>query len=174
MFARQQAMTHPDKPAIIMASSGETVTFGEYEARSNRVANALLARGVGKGDRVALLLMNGVEFAAAFFAIAKIGAVIVPLNWRLVADELAFILADSGARHVRDPWRLGRTLGLLSRECQESAAKCRDENVRGRMSPAADQPAGVGSGPRGMATGRPAGAGRRTGRPRTARLPRPS
>ena len=49
------------------------------------------------GDRVALLLMNGVEFTASFFAIAKIGAIVVPLNWRLVADELAFILGDSGA-----------------------------------------------------------------------------
>jgi len=53
--------------------------------------------GVGQGDRVALLLMNGAEFVESFYAIAKIGAVNVPLNWRLVADELEFILADAGA-----------------------------------------------------------------------------
>jgi len=41
VFARQQAMDHPDKPAIIMASSGETVTFGEYEAHCNRIAHLL-------------------------------------------------------------------------------------------------------------------------------------
>ncbi len=53
--------------------------------------------GVKPGDRVALLMMNGAEFIESFFAVAKIGAVNVPLNWRLVADELEFILKDAGA-----------------------------------------------------------------------------
>ena len=52
---------------------------------------------VKKGDRVALLMMNSHEFITAFFAIAKLGAVVVPLNWRLVPDELEFILKDSGS-----------------------------------------------------------------------------
>ena len=49
------------------------------------------------GDRVALALMNSAEFLEAYFAIAKIGGVVVPLNWRLVADELEYILKDSGS-----------------------------------------------------------------------------
>ena len=49
-----------------------------------------------KGERVGLLLMNSAEFMEAYFALAKVGAVVVPLNWRLVPDELEFILKDSG------------------------------------------------------------------------------
>ena len=56
----------------------------------------LLGAGVQRGQRVALLQMNSIEFIESFMAIAKIGAICVPLNWRLVADELEFILADSG------------------------------------------------------------------------------
>src|SRR5438309_2215592 len=61
-----------------------------------QLISVLAGLGVRKGDRVATLLMNGPEFVETFFGGAKIGAVIAPLNWRLVADELAFILADSG------------------------------------------------------------------------------
>jgi acyl-CoA synthetase (AMP-forming)/AMP-acid ligase II len=60
------------------------------------VAHALKGLDIGLGDRVGLLLMNESEFIETFFAVAKIGAVNVPLNWRLVADELEFILADAG------------------------------------------------------------------------------
>lgn len=58
MFARQQAMAHPGKPAIIMASSGETVTFGEYEARSNRAARLLRDAGLRRGDHIAVFIEN--------------------------------------------------------------------------------------------------------------------
>jgi O-succinylbenzoate-CoA ligase len=97
LLLTKRAALSPTMEGVVEVERGRRFTFAEVDARSNRIANALLARGVAKGDRVALLLMNGVEFMASFFAIAKIGAVIVPLNWRLVADELAFILADSGA-----------------------------------------------------------------------------
>ena len=79
------------------ALSDRRIDFRELNARCNRVAHALRGAGVKPGDRVALLLMNGAEFIESFFAVAKIGAVNVPLNWRLVADELEFILKDSGA-----------------------------------------------------------------------------
>src|SRR5215472_11245500 len=58
VFARQQAMDHPDKPAIIMGSSGETVTFGEYEARCNQIAHLLRDAGLQRGDHVAVLMEN--------------------------------------------------------------------------------------------------------------------
>jgi O-succinylbenzoate-CoA ligase len=61
------------------------------------VGNALHQPGVRKGDRVALLETNSTEFVETYFALAKIGAILVPLNWRLVANELKFILEDSGA-----------------------------------------------------------------------------
>ena len=59
--------------------------------------NSLVALGVEPEDRVAIAMMNSAEFIETYFAIAKLGAVIVPLNWRLVPDELEFILKDSGS-----------------------------------------------------------------------------
>lgn len=95
LFLEKRAFLNPGREAFIDGDGGR-LTFAELSARANRTANALLASGVRPGDRVALLLMNSVEFLESFFAIARIGAVVVPLNWRLVADELTFILADSG------------------------------------------------------------------------------
>ena len=63
----------------------------------NKAGNALADGGLVTGDRVATLLMNGPEFLETFFGAAKVGGVVVALNWRLVADELSFILTDSGA-----------------------------------------------------------------------------
>jgi len=94
---RKRAYMHPEKEAFVDLVSGERFSYAEYNKRTNRAANALLSLGVGKGDRVALLLQNGNDFMELFFAIAKIGAICVPLNWRLAAEELAYILKDSGA-----------------------------------------------------------------------------
>jgi O-succinylbenzoate-CoA ligase len=99
LFLTKRAFLNPSLEAFIDTHSGRRLTFADLNARSNRTANFLAAElGVRKGDRVALLLMNGPEFLESFFAIAKLGAVCVPLNWRLVADELQFILKDAGAR----------------------------------------------------------------------------
>jgi O-succinylbenzoate-CoA ligase len=97
LLLTKRAALSPTMDGIVEVERQRRFTFPAANARSNRVANALRAVGVRKGDRVGLLLMNGVEFAESFFAIAKIGAIVVPLNWRLVGDELAFILGDSGA-----------------------------------------------------------------------------
>lgn len=86
-----------DKEAYVDSSSGTRLTFSELNANVNRVANGLLSIGVKAGDRIALLQMNSAEFMESYFAVAKLGAVVVPLNWRLVADELEFILKDSGS-----------------------------------------------------------------------------
>lgn len=94
----RRAFLNPHREACVDGTRGERLTFAELSGRSARVGNALLAAGVRPGDRVGLLLMNGPEFVESFFAVARIGAVVVPLNWRLVADELTFILADSGTR----------------------------------------------------------------------------
>jgi acyl-CoA synthetase (AMP-forming)/AMP-acid ligase II len=97
-FLRRRAFISPKLEATVEPSAeGRRLTFRELNTRCNRVADALKGAGVKPGDRVALLMMNGAEFIESFFAAAKIGAVNVPLNWRLVADELEFILKDSGA-----------------------------------------------------------------------------
>lgn len=92
-----RAELNPDRVAYVDSQSGVRVTFQDLNVCCNRLANALVEQGVKPGDRVAVALMNSVEFLEAYFAIAKIGGILVPLNWRLVADELQFILKDSGS-----------------------------------------------------------------------------
>ena len=82
--------------ALYDVAAERRYTYAELNAETNKAAQLLSRVGVKKGDRVGLLLMNSAEYLTAFFATAKLGAVIVPLNWRLVADELEFILKDSG------------------------------------------------------------------------------
>lgn len=93
----KRAHMNPANEALYDVAAGRRFTYAELNDRTNQVANALLELGVQKGDRVSLLMMNSHEFVTTFFAIAKIGAVIVPLNWRLVPDELEFIVKDSGS-----------------------------------------------------------------------------
>lgn len=93
----KRTLLNPTNEALFDVAQGTRFSYDELNSRTNQVANGLRSLGVQKGDRVALLMMNCHEFVTSFFAIAKIGAVIVPLNWRLVPDELEFIVKDSGA-----------------------------------------------------------------------------
>jgi acyl-CoA synthetase (AMP-forming)/AMP-acid ligase II len=88
----------PHLEALVDTALGQRFTYAEINMRVNRAASLLLDRGIEPGDRVGFLLMNGTPFYEAYFACAKIGAVAVPLNWRLVADELGYILGNSGAK----------------------------------------------------------------------------
>ena len=78
----------------------ETVTYPEVDALTDRVAAGLLARGIGRGDRIALLGLNTPQWLAVFFGAARIGAVVVPLNVRYREQELTYMLGQSGARTV--------------------------------------------------------------------------
>ncbi len=100
LFLSKRAFLTPNREAYVDSHSDLRLTYAELNQRSNRLANAFVAVGIEKGERVGLLLMNSAEFMEAYFALAKVGAVVVPLNWRLVADELEFILADSGTRRL--------------------------------------------------------------------------
>jgi acyl-CoA synthetase (AMP-forming)/AMP-acid ligase II len=98
LLLTKRAQICPNREAIVEFERDRRFTFAELNTRANRVANALLDKGVRPGDRVAALLKNSVEFVETYFAVAKIGAVMVPVNWRLVAGEIAYILKDSGAK----------------------------------------------------------------------------
>ena len=93
----KRALLNPSREAIVDVATGRRFTYAEANLRANRVANAMTDAGLVSGDRVATLLMNGHEFIESFYGLGKVGGVVVALNWRLVADELAFILGDSGA-----------------------------------------------------------------------------
>ena len=86
---------HPDRAALVFGD--EARTHAGLHERAARLATVLEAEGVGRGDRVALLLHNGFEFVESLLAIHMLGAVAVPINFRLTADEIAYILRDSGA-----------------------------------------------------------------------------
>ncbi|MCP4688424.1 MAG: long-chain fatty acid--CoA ligase, partial [Desulfobacterales bacterium] len=73
------------------------LTYGELDLRVNRLANGLQSLGIKHGDRCAILAYNCTEYIEVIFAAAKLGLILVPLNWRLSPAELAFNLSDSGA-----------------------------------------------------------------------------
>ena len=89
------ARRFPDKPAII--SVGTRLTYAELDDAVNRTARALQERGVRKGDRIALLSHNCAPYVVVCFAAARLGVVLVPINFMLQAHEVAFILEHSGA-----------------------------------------------------------------------------
>ena len=93
----KRALLNPDLEALVDDAAGRRFSFAELNERADRAAHALTGLGLAKGDRVAVLLPNGHQFVEAFYGAARAGLVVVPLNWRLVADELAFMLRDSGA-----------------------------------------------------------------------------
>src|SRR5262245_8179666 len=92
-----RARRHPDRIALVEATRGRRFSYRRLDDRAQRLAEGLAARGITPGQRIGVLLPNGVEFVETYFAIAKLGLVGVPLNWRLAPPELEFILADAGA-----------------------------------------------------------------------------
>ena len=97
---RNRMELDPDRLAYIDGNLDVRLTFAELHDRVSQLGNAFVAAGIEKGERVGLLIMNSAEFVESYFALATIGAVVVPLNWRLVPDELEFILKDSGTRRL--------------------------------------------------------------------------
>jgi fatty-acyl-CoA synthase len=91
----RSAKRFPNKTAIIC---GDTAwSYADFAALCDRLAAGLAARGVCKGTRVAILARNSHPFAALRFALARLGAILVPINFMLKAEEVAFILRHAGA-----------------------------------------------------------------------------
>jgi fatty-acyl-CoA synthase len=89
-----RARLSPEKDAIIDEKTNRAWTFKEVNERAKSVASWLLSRGVRKGDRIALLSPNDISYFDLLFACGKIGAILVPLNWRLSQLEISEILED--------------------------------------------------------------------------------
>ncbi len=91
----KRAELTPDREALLFAPTGERFPFAQLNARANRAANWLRdCYGVQKGDRVSLYAQNSVIYLDLFYGLAKLGAVFAPLNWRLTARELSYIVQD--------------------------------------------------------------------------------
>lgn len=91
------AAVAPDRPAVVVGSTGQTLTYGQLEARSNQVAHVLREHGLGLGDHVAILLPNGTEFFEVMWGALRAGIYVTPVNWHLNPAEVAYILDDCGA-----------------------------------------------------------------------------
>ena len=94
----QRAGLSRDLEAYVEPSTDTRLTYGQLNALVNRCSSVLVELGLQPGERAALLMQNCVEFVALFYAAAKLGIVVVPLNTRLTPSELSFILSDSGAK----------------------------------------------------------------------------
>ncbi|HUL37911.1 MAG TPA: long-chain-fatty-acid--CoA ligase [Thermodesulfobacteriota bacterium] len=114
-YLEKQAKEKPTKPAILFKE--KRITFFDLNTLSNRVANRLLNLGVKKGDRIVLLLQNCPEFVVAYFAILKIGAIAVVLDFRLSPAEMEPIFQDAEVStlitHVRQKPFIDRTIKIV-------------------------------------------------------------
>jgi len=92
-----QALRNGDRTAFIDAETGAALTHRDLDRRTNALADALRQRGVRQGDRVATLTLNSPQMMEILFATAKVGAIGVPINFRLSAPEVRYVLQNSGA-----------------------------------------------------------------------------
>ena len=98
MHPIQHAKTRPDHPAVIMAGSGDTITYRQMDDAANRLAHYLRSQGLAAGDAFGLLMENCVHYHEILWASQRAGTVMVPISTHLTADEVAYILDDSDAR----------------------------------------------------------------------------
>jgi len=110
-FLRRAARLFPDKIAVV--DGVRRYTYRHLQARVHRLANALRHMGVAQGDKVAVLSPNSHRVLEAFFAVPQLGAVLVPLNFRLTTPEFTYILEHAEAKVVLVDWEYAHQLAPL-------------------------------------------------------------
>ena len=95
MYPGTFAETTPDKPAAVMAGTGEVSTYRELNDRSNRLAQLLWAAGLRPGDHVSIFMENDLRYFECFWAAVRSGLYFTTINRYLQPDESAYILQDS-------------------------------------------------------------------------------
>ncbi len=98
MHPIQHAQMRPDHPAVIMAGSGEQITYGQMDEAANRIAHLLRGRGLAVGDAIAVLMENSPRYYEIYWAAQRAGIILVPISTHLTASEVAYILEDSDAK----------------------------------------------------------------------------
>jgi long-chain acyl-CoA synthetase len=99
-LVNRNAVAFKEKQAWFEVEDGRSLTFDQYKARVDRLASGLQAQGVGKGDRIGVLAKNSLEYFLLFGASAALGAIMLPVNWRLSAEEVSFNLNDGTPKIV--------------------------------------------------------------------------
>jgi len=116
-WAAVQANHRPDALAIVDVQTDRSFTYRALNERACRLASHLQAAGIGRGDRVGILSPNGPEFFELEFAGGKMGAVMVPLNWRLAVPELEYILGDCAPKLLIHDASFAETARTLAERC---------------------------------------------------------
>jgi fatty-acyl-CoA synthase len=109
----ERARLTPAKAALVLAATGQHFTYAQLNDRAVRCALLLQSLGIKKGDRVGILAHNRIEFVDAFFAAGKAGFILVPLNTRLTAHELEYIIGDSGMKTLIYDGEFAATISKL-------------------------------------------------------------
>src|SRR3954453_5607234 len=98
MYPGTYGEKYPDRPAVIMAGSGETLTYSELDARSNQLAHVLRGAGLQRGDHIAMFMENQIRFMEIAWAALRSGLYVTCVNSHLTAPEVAYIVQDCQAR----------------------------------------------------------------------------
>ena len=168
------ARTHPDRLAMIVADTGEVLTYRQLDDGSNRVAQMLRAHGLKPGDRIAVMMRNGPDFPTVYWGATRSGLFVTLLSTHLKPAEAAYILNDCGARLLVLSASLGETPRALAAERAElipnveaifhagdepipGAAALADELARHPAEPVADEISGFHMIYSSGTTGRPKG-----------------
>lgn len=108
------ARTTPDALALVVADTGETLTYRQLDQGSNRVAHLLRAHGIAPGDRIGVMMRNSPAFAQVYWGATRCGAMVTLLSTHLKPDEAAYILGDAGARLLVLSASIGETPRALA------------------------------------------------------------
>ena len=108
------ARTTPDKLALVIADTGETLTYRELDEGSNRFAQLMRSLGLKPGDRIGLMLRNSPDFSIAYWGATRSGLFVTLLSTHLKPDEAAYILRDSGSQALILSASLGETPAALA------------------------------------------------------------
>ncbi|MEM7666811.1 MAG: acyl-CoA synthetase [Pseudomonadota bacterium] len=113
------AASRPDHPAVIMAGSGEQMTYAQMDEAANRFSQLLRARGFKTDDAFAVLLENRIEYFTLIWGSQRSGTLLVPVSTRLTAPEIAYILKDSGAKLLITSRAFDGVMADIRKECPD-------------------------------------------------------
>ena len=135
MYPGVHAAANPDKPALIMAGSGETVTYAQLDADANRVSRLFREAGLAPGDHVAWCLENHRNFLALAWGAHYAGLVYTPISSRLTTDEIAYIVDNSGARaFITSRYKAAQAAELIERMDRVELRLMMDDAIDGYSS----------------------------------------
>ena len=146
------AASRPDHPAVIMAGSGEQMTFKQMDEAANRFAQLLRKKGLNAGDAFAVLLENRIEYFTLIWGSQRAGTMLVPISTRLTAPEIGYILRDSDAKFLITSQAYSGLLDGIHKECPDLAVLVTDGDAGEKLAdalaaqsdaPIADQSAGM-------------------------------